>query len=71
LFANSAAVTPSDSTEQSFSMLFVGATGNLAIEDEKGVQTTFTNVQDGQLLPVSGFKVLATATTATNIVRMW
>lgn len=52
-------------------MLFVGATGNLAIEDEKGVQTTFTNVQDGQLLPVSGFKVLATATTATNIVRMW
>lgn len=71
MFPNSAAVTPSDSTEQAFSMLYVGSTGNLVIEDEKGVQTTFTNVQDGQLLPISGQKVRSSSTTATNIVRMW
>lgn len=66
-----AAVTPSDSTALNFRSLYIGTGGNVAITDKVGNVTTFSNVLGGSILPVQGTKVMATNTTASNIVALW
>ena len=64
-----ASITPSDSTEVAFSAIYVGGTGNVAVETVDGT-ATFTSVPVGSIIPVCAIKVLSTGTTATNLVGL-
>jgi hypothetical protein len=62
-----AAVTPSDTADNTFSYLWIGVTGNLAVRTESGQTLTFSNVPVGWFwLRVN--LVLSTGTTASSIV---
>jgi hypothetical protein len=50
--------------------LYVGGAGNLAVVTEAGNTVTFTAVPVGTQLEIRVKQVLATGTTATNIVGM-
>lgn len=64
------AVTPSDSTVVLFRGLYVGTGGDLVVDMVDGAtDVTFTNVQDGSILPIAVSKIKA-ATTATSIVGL-
>lgn len=64
-------VTPSDSTTlATYRSLYVGTGGNVTILNKTGQTVLFTNVGPGSILPVLGTKVLATGTTASNIVAL-
>jgi hypothetical protein len=67
------AVTPSDSTVlPGTRALYVGGAGNVAVVmSGNGATITFTGVTAGFILPVQVTKVMATNTTATNIVALW
>lgn len=69
-----AAVTPNDDTDVAplARGVFVGVGGDLTVVMEGSlVTTTFKNVGDGQLLPIRVRRVMATGTTATNILTLW
>ena len=62
-----AAVTPSDTGDNTFSYLWIGTTGNLAVRTESGQTVTFSGVPAGWFwLRVN--RILATGTTASNII---
>jgi len=65
------AVTPSDTTELRGAALYIGGAGNVALANSAGDTVTFTGVLAGSVLPVQFTKVLATGTTATNLVRLY
>lgn len=66
-----AAITPNDSTDFPVTRsIFVGVTGNVAVRMADGMTITFSNVPVG-ILPIQVDKVLATGTTATNIVALY
>lgn len=71
--ANAAAVTPSDSTALSnaTSGLYIGGAGDVAVTMVSGNTVTFKAVPVGTVLKVSVTKVMATNTTATNIVALY
>lgn len=71
--SSAAAVTPDDSAELSdvTRWVFVGGTGNLVVVMANGATVTFTAVEAGTLLPIRVSRVMATDTTATNIVALW
>lgn len=50
--------------------LYIGVAGNVAVKDDNGNTTTFSNVPVG-LLRVSPAYVMATNTTATSIVALF
>lgn len=64
------AVTPHDTTKLATysKALYVGTAGNVAVLTLDGNTVTFTNVQDGQILPIRVQRVNSTNTTASNIV---
>ena len=68
------AVTPSDSTVVNFFGLYVGTTGDLAVmpvaeeSNATPVAVTFKSVGAGSIIPLNVCRVMATNTTATNIV---
>jgi hypothetical protein len=67
-------VTPSDSVDLGFTArgLYVGSGGDVAVIPKNGsTAVTLRNVQSGTVLPVSVKRVLATGTTATQIVALW
>jgi hypothetical protein len=65
------AVTPSDATVLPMTRaLYVGSTGNVAVEDINGT-VTYVSVQAGSILPVQVSRVLATNTTASSIVALY
>lgn len=65
------AVTPNDSTVVAFRGLWVGGAGNVAIKGINGnTAVTLVGVPAGTLLPVAVSRVMATNTTATNIVGL-
>lgn len=66
------AVTPSDSTllSETTRGLYVGTTGNIAGLMLSGASVTFTSVPAGAVLPVRLTKIMATGTTASNIVAL-
>ncbi len=71
--SNAAAVTPSDSVSLTdvTRWLYVGGTGNVVVIMADGTIVTFTAVEAGTLLPIRVSQVMATDTTATNIVALW
>ncbi len=66
------AVTPSDSAnlDPPARALYVGTTGDLALEYKDGSQVTFVGVAAGVTHELGAVKVLATGTTASNIVAI-
>lgn len=64
------AVTPSDVTEfsQPSRAIWVGGTGDIAVRMLDQTTLTFVGVTVGTMLPLRVDQVLATGTTATNIV---
>lgn len=67
------AATPSDITVlfTSTKGVWVGGAGDLAVTMHDGTSVTFPGVVAGSLLPISVTQVLATGTTATNIVVLY
>ena len=67
------AITPSDAADDAngpFRMLYVGGAGNIAVILTGGTTVTFTGVPVGTVLPVRADRILATDTTATNLVGL-
>jgi hypothetical protein len=51
--------------------LYVGGGGNLAVRLQDGTELTLANMPAGTLLPIRVTRILATGTTATEIVGLW
>jgi hypothetical protein len=62
------AVTPTDGAFVNLIGVFVGGAGNLRVRTAKGNLVTFTGVPAGTQIALGIVEVLATSTTATNIV---
>lgn len=75
-----AAVTPSNTddgpftagtpTPNYFLALYVGGAGNIAVVDQSGNVTVFAAVPAGTVLTVTGKRVNALNTSATNLVAL-
>jgi hypothetical protein len=65
-----AAITPNDSTVVDFNGIYVGGAGNLAVTLLDGSEVTLTAVIVGTIYPLRVTKVLATGTTATNLIGL-
>jgi hypothetical protein len=71
---DAAAVTPHDTNDLAFTAraLYVGTAGDVvAILKADAASVTFRNVPSGTVLPVCARRVLATGTTASNILALW
>jgi hypothetical protein len=63
------AITPSDAAFLSPTTVYVGVTGDVTVEPWVGDNTvTFVAVPAGTAVPVRAKRVLATGTTATDLV---
>lgn len=64
------AITPNDSTDLTKPTrgILVGTEGNLRIHDLKGNAITLPNLAAGIIHPIQAKRVLATSTTASNII---
>lgn len=58
-------------THQKAWAIFVGTGGNLTLKGSDGVIATFMNVPNGTLLPVHAVEIMATGTTASNLVALY
>ena len=67
------AVTTNDGSDLAFvaRALYVGGAGDIALITSGGDTVTFAAVTAGSILPVRTARVLATGTTATNIIAIW
>lgn len=71
---SSASVTPNDSTELGFltRALYVGVGGNVSVKlRDDSAAVVFVGVAEGTILPLQVKQVMATNTTATNIIALW
>jgi hypothetical protein len=66
-WGDAVAITKSDTESNTFSSIYVGGTGAVAVVTEDGTTVTFSGVPAGVILPIRTRKVLA-ATTATLLV---
>jgi hypothetical protein len=67
-----AAIVPGDADLGHVSRaLYVGGGGDVAVRLQDGTEFTLANVPTGTLLPIRVIRVLATGTTATQIVGLW
>ena len=70
-FDDAQGVTPSDTTELKYVRgLYIGGAGNVAVTTDSGNVVTFSSVTAGTILKIGVKKVMATNTTATNIVAL-
>ena len=51
--------------------LYVGGGGDVAVRLQDGTEITLANVPTGTLIPIRVIRVLATGTSATQIVGLW
>jgi hypothetical protein len=67
------AITPNDGADlaNATRALYVGGAGNIAVVTVGENTVTFNAVPAGMILPVRVKRVLATGTTAENIVALW
>lgn len=67
------AITPSDITDltNTTRYIYVGGAGAVAIMFRDGTTVTLAAVPVGTLLPVRAMRVLATGTTATNLIGLY
>ncbi|MEY2869588.1 MAG: hypothetical protein RIR01_2085 [Bacteroidota bacterium] len=78
-FGRAAVVTPSNTDKipsvsggsNGGNCLYIGGTGNVAVQTEGGDLVTFYGVPAGTILQVKVIQVLSTGTTATNILALW
>jgi len=70
--AHGFAVTPNDSTTlaETTRALYVGAAGAIAVLMASGASISFAAVPAGTMLPIRVTKVMATGTTATDILGL-
>jgi len=71
---SSVAVTPNDSEELAYltRALYIGVGGNLSVKlRDDSTAVVFVGVAEGTVLPLQVKQVMATGTTATNIVALW
>ena len=70
--AHGFAVTPSDSAllAETTRALYVGSAGNLVVVMASGSTITFTAIPSGTVLPVRVSKIMATGTSATDILGL-
>jgi len=71
---SSVSVTPSDSEELAYltRALYVGVGGNLSVKlRDDSAAVVFVGVAEGTILPLQVKQVMATDTTATNIIALW
>jgi len=52
-------------------VVYVGATGDVALVDGNGNVEVYKDVPTGMVVPVMGGRVNSTDTTATNLVSIW
>lgn len=66
------AITPSDSTELTYLTrgIFVGQTGDLTVRMFKGETITLRNVQAGMVYALRASQVLASGTTASDLIGL-
>jgi len=66
------AITPNDSTNLTVAAraIYVGTGGTLVLKGWDDVSVTFTNIPNGTILPVAAKRVMATGTTATDLVAL-
>jgi hypothetical protein len=67
------AITPSDTLDipnGPVRALWIGGAGNVALQSGGGTTVVFVGCGGGTVLPVTASRVMATATTATNIVGL-
>lgn len=66
------AVTPSndDDLQQMSRALYIGTGGDIAVKTRDGDTLTFKNLGDGSILPLRCKRVLATGTTATDVIAL-
>lgn len=69
-YSTAAAITPSDTTAQTYRAIYVGGAGNVAVTTTGGNVVTFTAPPVGSIIPVEVQKVMATNTTATLLVGL-
>jgi len=67
VWGDAEAITKSDTADNTYSGIYVGGTGAVAVVTEAGTTVTFSGVPAGVILPIRVTKVLA-ATTATLLV---
>lgn len=67
------AIVPNDTGEIAHftRAVYVGTTGDLAAVTLNGDAVTFRNLPAGSFLPVRLRKILATGTTAADIIALW
>jgi hypothetical protein len=66
------AVTPSDSADIKLTRgLYIGGAGNIAVNMGDGTSVTFTAPAVGVVHNLQVSRVLATGTTATNIIALY
>ena len=66
------AVTPSDTTELTgVRALWIGGTGTIAVMAVNDTAAVSFTVPSGTMLPIFAKKVMATGTSATNIVALY
>jgi hypothetical protein len=65
-------IVPHDANELTYvtRAIYVGGAGNMSVVTAKGTSVVFTGLPAGIVLPVRIRKVLATGTTATNLVAI-
>ena len=69
---NADSVSPHDTNELSnHGILYVGGAGNIAVTTAGGDDVTFSGVTAGSFVPVKISKVMATGTTASNILVLY
>lgn len=61
-------VTTSDTAANIYSYLYVGTGGNIAVVTEGGDSVTFNNVPTGSFVWVRTSKIMATNTTASQLL---
>lgn len=71
-FQDAIAVTKSDTTryDPPLDAIYIGGTGNLAVETLGGNIVTFATIAASTVLPIRAIRVMSTDTTATTIVGL-
>jgi len=70
-FTIAAVITPSDTLPNKWDAIYAGSTGNIVVmPDQSSTAVTFTAVPIGTIIPIKTRLVMATLTTATNLVGL-
>ena len=66
------AITPDDLNDiaEVTRALYIGGAGDITVITKTGSQITFNGLNNGSILPVRVSRILATGTTASNIVGL-